>query len=257
MDSSEEIRLPNSAELLSDNEDPRVHCLAARTLQACFNIRFRSWYYGKVPPGTMGPAVTSRDQCGLGHGMRVYSARTCGRNMRKSDDRRAKGRPNSAEPGVGRDAIVTATRALLASQNHAKLSLRELARALNVDPGLIRYYFGNKEGLYAEVVQEVLEENRRRHQKVIHSKLPPEQKLQRRISIYLDIISENPFLHSLFLDIILHGKGPDTAQYRHQAVSRAYLELRQLMASSGAAISGQPVDARFFTLLFWACVNFM
>lgn len=176
--------------------------------------------------------------------------------MRKSDNRRAKGRPNSAEPGVGRDAIVTATRALLASQNHAKLSLRELARALNVDPGLIRYYFGNKEGLYAEVVQEVLEENRRRHQKVIHSKLPPEQKLQRRISIYLDIISENPFLHSLFLDIILHGKGPDTAQYRHQAVSRAYLELRQLMASSGAAIAGQPVDARFLHLAILGMCEF-
>jgi AcrR family transcriptional regulator len=165
--------------------------------------------------------------------------------MGKPNSRRAKGRPNSTEPGVGRDAIITATRALLTDHSHAKLSLRELARALNVDPGLIRYYFGNKEGLYAEVVQEVLEESRRRHQKVLHSSLPPDEKLRRRIAIYLDIITENPFLHSLFLDVVMHGKEPDAAQYRHQAVARGYLEVRQLLASSGAAIAGQPIDARF------------
>jgi AcrR family transcriptional regulator len=160
------------------------------------------------------------------------------------------------EPGVGRDTIVTATRNLLTTHNHAKISLRELARVLNVDPGLIRYYFGNKEGLYAEVVQEVLEENRRRHQKVIHSNLKPEEKLRRRIAIYLDIIVENPFLHSLFLDIILHGKEPDAAQYRHQAVSRAYLELRQMLGAAGATIAGQPVDARFLHIAILGMCEF-
>src|SRR5262245_22128808 len=39
--------------------------------------------------------------------------RISGTGMGKPNSRRAKGRPNSTEPGVGRDAIITATRALL------------------------------------------------------------------------------------------------------------------------------------------------
>ncbi|MGE0734065.1 MAG: TetR/AcrR family transcriptional regulator [Alphaproteobacteria bacterium] len=162
---------------------------------------------------------------------------------------RKQGRPRRSGAQVGRDIIVKRTRDLLTGSGPGigpeRLSLREIARSLGVDPGLIRYYFGDKTGLFITVVQEVLAENRARHQAFLRSDLSVADKIRERVKVYLDIIGDNPYLHRLIVDLILYGDTPATARFRQEMVARAYSELKQLIDQSGAEVGGKPVDARF------------
>ena len=70
--------------------------------------------------------------------------------------RRRQGRP--ADKGVGREAVIGAARRLLAELPPAAVSLSLIAREANVDPALIRYYFGDRANLLLAVVQDMLAE---------------------------------------------------------------------------------------------------
>lgn len=57
--------------------------------------------------------------------------------------------------GEGRDAILAATRELLAERGLPRVTLREVAERAEVQPALVNYYFGSKRGLLREVVRDV------------------------------------------------------------------------------------------------------
>lgn len=63
-------------------------------------------------------------------------------------------RPTGRRPGDSgtRDAILDAALALFADRGYDGASLRAIAAAAGVDPGLIRHFFGDKEGLFTTAV---------------------------------------------------------------------------------------------------------
>ncbi|GIG39156.1 TetR/AcrR family transcriptional regulator [Cellulomonas phragmiteti] len=63
-------------------------------------------------------------------------------------------RPTGRRPGDSgtRDAILDAALALFAERGYDGASLRAIAAAAGVDPGLIRHFFGDKEALFATAV---------------------------------------------------------------------------------------------------------
>jgi AcrR family transcriptional regulator len=68
--------------------------------------------------------------------------------------KRGQGRP--ADTGVGREAIVAATRKLLQELPPARVTISSIAREAGVDPALVRYYFGDRSNLLLEVVDSML-----------------------------------------------------------------------------------------------------
>ena len=74
---------------------------------------------------------------------------------RKRGARRGKGRPTASETGVGREALITAARALLQELPPAQVTSTAIARRANADPALVRYYFGNRENLLFEVATQI------------------------------------------------------------------------------------------------------
>ena len=74
---------------------------------------------------------------------------------RKRGARRGKGRPTASETGVGREALITAARALLQELPPAQVTSTAIARRANADPALVRYYFGNRENLLFEVAKQI------------------------------------------------------------------------------------------------------
>jgi TetR/AcrR family transcriptional regulator len=71
--------------------------------------------------------------------------------------RRRQGRPPDGETSVGRDAVLAAATALLRELPPAQVTVAAVARAAGVDPALVRYYFGSREALLLEVVQQLAE----------------------------------------------------------------------------------------------------
>jgi AcrR family transcriptional regulator len=66
---------------------------------------------------------------------------------------RARGRPRAAEATDTREAIVAAARTRFAENGFRGASVRSIASAAGVDPGLVRHYFGDKSGLLIATMQ--------------------------------------------------------------------------------------------------------
>jgi TetR/AcrR family transcriptional regulator len=71
--------------------------------------------------------------------------------------RRRPGRPGgAAHTEAVRAALLTAARALFAAHDFEAVSVRDIARAAQVNPAMVHYHFGDKQGLYRAMLQETL-----------------------------------------------------------------------------------------------------
>jgi AcrR family transcriptional regulator len=63
-------------------------------------------------------------------------------------------RPPGRRPGAGntREDVLAAARRLFAERGYDAASLRAIAAAADVDPGMVRHFFGNKAGLFRAVM---------------------------------------------------------------------------------------------------------
>ncbi|RZF64033.1 TetR/AcrR family transcriptional regulator [Sphingomonas populi] len=68
-------------------------------------------------------------------------------------ERRRKGRPAGSGGGAIRESVLAAALALLRTLPPNRVSIAAVARAAEVDPALVRYYFGSREALLLEVAQ--------------------------------------------------------------------------------------------------------
>lgn len=93
-----------------------------------------------------------------------------------------------------REKLVEAATVLFAWKGFAGVSIRELAKAANVNSALISYYFGGKEGLYGAVLDMHLSHLLSVIEEASHSATDPEE----RISLFVKAISsmhkERPYL---------------------------------------------------------------
>jgi len=62
------------------------------------------------------------------------------------------GRPKKDDPEA-RAKILTAAEELFAARGFAGTPVRDIARGAGVNPAMIHYYFGNKEGLYRAIIE--------------------------------------------------------------------------------------------------------
>ncbi len=73
----------------------------------------------------------------------------------KQDESRRAGRPS--EKLQARDNLITAARGLFTALPYDKVSTRMLADRADVNVAMIRYYFGNKAGLFEAMVRDTIE----------------------------------------------------------------------------------------------------
>lgn len=111
------------------------------------------------------------------------------------------GRP-AAGDADGRNRILQAAREILREKGLAKLTLRGVATRAQVDVALISYHFGNKRGLYDELLVSVYEQIEGRMREAAALDHPTQaERIRAVIFAHILAIAEDPYAPSLVASI--------------------------------------------------------
>jgi AcrR family transcriptional regulator len=101
--------------------------------------------------------------------------------------------------------LVDAAMRCFLNDDYHKVTTRQIAEAANTNVSMIRYYFGNKEGLYEEMIRNTLQPLI----DVLDSDLlSTAEGFTEYFSIYYRTMSENPQFPTLILKILALNQGP-------------------------------------------------
>ncbi|ABE36897.1 bacterial regulatory s, tetR family protein [Paraburkholderia xenovorans LB400] len=157
-----------------------------------------------------------------------------------------------------RAVILDAAVELLRQTSPEKVSLREVARLSNVDPGLVRYYFKDKSGLLTEVGSRVLASLAVTADEKANRPMSFKKHLEARIADLLSLLSHNRYLHQVILNQIIHwqkdaGRGALT-QLADNAIRRSTAMIEQ----GNKAGEVRLVDPRFLHIaIIGLCESFV
>ena len=108
-----------------------------------------------------------------------------------------------AHPEQSRAAILAAAVREFAREGVAGARTDAIARSAGVNKALLYYYFGDKEGLYQAVLDEVFGGVRVAIESALAQDLPPRERLQAYVCAHFDYIASNPLyprvVHAEFL----------------------------------------------------------
>jgi len=166
--------------------------------------------------------------------------------------RRRKGRPGKTDVSVGKEAIIEATRILLRTLPPAKVTRTAVAQAAGIDPGLVRYYFGDITSLLTDVAETVAATMRGKLEISAQStELSPGEKLRQRVRILLETFVENPHFHELFVELILYRDRDNVKALRRSITQRSHTELEKLLRDAGSK-----ADSRFAYIALFGILEF-
>jgi len=167
---------------------------------------------------------------------------------------RGKGRPQAEGNVVGREALIAATRELLKTRPSTKLNRLEIARYAGVDPGLIRYYFGTIETLFAEVAVRITAEVRAGIHADAGNKGP--EALADRIQRTLRMFVENPYHHALVEEQIFAGTNPKARAEWRDIIGNSVAELEAVLRVGEREGWLRHVEPRYLHLLIIGACEF-
>ncbi len=113
------------------------------------------------------------------------------------------GRPRGRAPEQSRQALLDAARDLFARREFAAVSLRQIATQAKVNPAMIHYHFGGKEGLYTSMLEE-------RFTPLLQQlELQPAERpsLSQFVESYVRMLAANPWVPNLVVREVLYGDG--------------------------------------------------
>jgi TetR/AcrR family transcriptional regulator len=170
--------------------------------------------------------------------------------------KRGQGRPKDPNALVGRDAIINATRELLRHRPPSAVTRADIARFAQVDPALIRYYFGTTEALLTAVASQINSEMHARIRAAVKIAGSSEEKLRQRIRTFLAMHAENPHLNQLIVQKILGSRQREARLARAEMVKDSLRTLEDILIEGHRAGRLRAVDPRFLHIALIGMCDF-
>jgi len=126
-------------------------------------------------------------------------------DMPRSPSSRRPGRPKG-DDGASYKTLIAAARSLFLHYPYKSVTIRTIAEEGGVDTALIRYYFGNKEGLYRAVIRDLYQPQIARMRKLQRDDTPPG--VEDLFQLFLETSLSNPELPLFIYRTIVLEEGP-------------------------------------------------
>jgi TetR/AcrR family transcriptional regulator len=119
--------------------------------------------------------------------------------------RKQPGRPPAGGEQTVRQQLLAAARGLFAQQGYHAISTRQVAEAAKVNPAMIHYYFGSKEGLYEAMLADTFAPLVERLSALLAS-TDDADALGNFFSLYMHTLGSNPWMPPLILrEVVAEG----------------------------------------------------
>jgi TetR/AcrR family transcriptional regulator len=161
--------------------------------------------------------------------------------------RRHKGRPSENET-VGKDALILASVELLRTRLPGALTMAEVAKQAKVDPGLVRYYFGDLKGLLTATVSHMMTERQEIMRELLAQRGSAEERLRERVLKSLQLQQRDPNFHRLVLEQLFAADTPDAQDALEKTASRGLSLTLSLLHAGETSGEMRKVDPRFLTV---------
>ncbi len=148
--------------------------------------------------------------------------------------RRGPGRPPGAKP-AGREALLRAARELMNERGLPRLTAREVAERAGVQPALVNYYFGSREGLVRAVVEEIAGRLQRRMRETVAAGGSFHERFRRLIHGMIDALAEDPYGPRLVIEQVLFAEAEVIDDFVERFARPNLAVLTQLLAEGRAA----------------------
>jgi TetR/AcrR family transcriptional regulator len=161
--------------------------------------------------------------------------------------RRRVGRPADADSN-SRDALLDAAAQLMHERNTIDISLSELAAHSQLNSALVKYYFGNKEGLLLALLKRDAAKALADLELLIASDVPAKTKIKRHIAAVIDTFHRSPYLNRL-LHAMLDDRASDTDSAKQITTFfvRPFVKLQRQLLDQGVKSGGlRKIDPMFF-----------
>ena len=161
-------------------------------------------------------------------------------------EKRGPGRPAGVQTGEAREALLTAARDLLAERGLPRVTLRQVADRAGVQPALIRYYFGDKQGLLRAVVADVASGVRQRIQAAATQEGSAEDRIRALIVAVVEALAMDPYAPRLLVEQVLFADDDVIDEFVDEFARPNLKTVRSLLAAGHAEGALRNVEPLFF-----------
>ncbi len=164
------------------------------------------------------------------------------------------------KPGPEQDRGGTATRllaaasALMIERGETVVSLADIARRSGLNSALVKYHFGNKDGLLLALLKRDASSAMKALDALERLDASPTARMKLHIAGIVNAYHRSPYLNRL-IHVLLHQRGPDVAQAVSDFFVKPLVDFERRLLEEGAARAEfRPVDPLiFYFTLFGAC----
>jgi AcrR family transcriptional regulator len=152
------------------------------------------------------------------------------------------------------DKLIVAASELMIERHSIEFSLSDLAQRSGVNSALVKYHFGNKEGLLVALAENVSAVQLENLDYLMRQPITPTAKLKLHIGGIINAYYRYPYINRL-LHFLLHESSPQAASAVSKFFARPLFEFQsRLLAEGAAAGEFRKVDpVLFYTSLIGAC----
>ena len=145
-----------------------------------------------------------------------------------------------------KDRLIAAAREIMTERNAVEFSLQDVAARSGLNSALVKYHFGNKDGLLLAILERDAETSLKQVEKLLAREMPAKQKLSLHMAGIIETYFRKPYMNRL-VHMLVHERGDEAAQQ----VSRFFVEplarfQRQILEEGVKSGEFKEVDPGFF-----------